>query len=120
MSLRVGPFTRDPVTGKMQFIKVDPGKDLAGFEVYRHEFWGTTIMQELGLKLLPTLGDGIWLVIENEELDSLEEEALIILRNAALIAQKAAPDQTHVEFYANNILNAIRIAREVNGGVQIS
>lgn len=119
MSLRVGPFKRDPESGDMQFLKVELGKHLAGFEIYRQQFWGADVMVELGLKLLPSLGERAWLVVEHDELDNLEQEAHLILQNMHLIAQRTGVDLPHVEGYAQNILHSIGIARTVIGGVSI-
>ena len=42
-------------------------------------------MKRLGLSLLPTLGDGAWLVIEGDSLDKLAQEARTV---AALLLRQ--------------------------------
>lgn len=121
MSLMISAFFRDPKTGKIQWVDFDhPGNHLAGFESFRQQFWGTVTMKNLGLTLLPSIaGEVSWLVVEGEEIHQLEQEAKTILQNSELIAQETIGDCVRVEKYANNVLNAIRVAREIDGGVSI-
>lgn len=119
MSLSMGPFVRDSETGKMEFIDVELGRQLAGVEVYRQQFWGAVVMHTLGLAMLPTLGERAWLIVENEDLDVLENEAQIIMNNIQLISKLTQVDEYDVRKYADNLVHSIRIARELGGGIEI-
>lgn len=118
MTLSIGVLTFDEA-GNMTIHDVGPGRDLAGFEVYREQFWGAQIMLELGLELLPRLRDGIWLWVEQPDLERLEREAEIIIQHSAEISAATLVEEHKVLWYANNLLNAIAIARTVNGIVDI-
>lgn len=92
----------------------------AGFYNYPEKFWGAPIMSELGLKILPTLKINHFISAMGDELDELENEAQTILDNSDLIAETLSRDAIGVCKYANNLLQCIESAREVNGGVQFS
>ncbi len=60
MTLWIDVFTRDADTGAMNTVKLKPGKNLFGFEVYRQKLWGAEIMVALNLSILPSLKNGIF------------------------------------------------------------
>lgn len=118
MTLSIGVFTYDEA-GNLAHHDLDPGRDLAGFEVYRTQFWGAQIMLDLGLELLPRLREGIWLWVDQPDLAQLEREARIILEHNVQIAEVTVVEEHKVLWYANNLLNAIELARTINGVVDI-
>ncbi len=118
MSLDVSVYYRDELTGDRKEVPLR--YSYFGGESTRKTLWGAAILRQLGLKLLPELGNGAWLNIEGPELDQLEQEAHIILDNLELIAQRTQYEHTWMfGEYMRNLLNAIAKAREINGGVSI-
>lgn len=73
-------------------------------------------MDELGLTLLPTLRR-YNIIAEGDELDELEQDANIILLHISEISKSTGVDEYHVQRNAENVLNAIAVARQVNGKV---
>lgn len=90
--------------------------DLAGAESSRKEFYGSSFVKELGLKILPRLGDGEYLIVEGEELLEVEAEIRLLLENI-----QAINDDGYWEFRLKNVLEAARMAKEygMNGGISI-
>ena len=78
MSLIVLTFHRDPVTDAYidDPYPEEPGRDLAGFEVWRTTVWGAEAAIRRGAYFLPTLAKGD-LYVEHEELDAFEAECLV-------------------------------------------
>ncbi len=77
-------------------------------------------MSELGLTMLPELRYIYGIQAEDDKsLQRLEEEAKTILQHSAEIDKATKIGERFVIFYANNILNAIEVARKVNGCVSI-
>jgi hypothetical protein len=119
MTLHISVYVKDMETGSRTSVKLPPGKDLGGFESYRQKFWGHDVMKSLGLNLLPTLGKGAWLNIEGNQLKTLEQEAYIIRKNSTLISTNTGIEEQSVLMYADNILYAAQLAKQVEGGVSI-
>jgi len=94
------------------------GKTLFGFESFRLTLWGADIMTEIGLKWLPTLRTSD-VILQGDELDSLEREAKTVLLHAREISEKTGAWEDIVEDYANNLLEAIQLARQVDGQIWI-
>jgi hypothetical protein len=119
MTLSIGVFRRNPNTGDMDWVKLAAGKDLFGFEVYRYKLWGADIMVSLGLTIHPTLKNGAWLVLEGDDLDEVKNEGQIVPENLSLIAQETPLDEETIRFRAQNLIDAIKLAKEIGGGVSI-
>jgi hypothetical protein len=118
MTLTVHAYSHE--SGKRVWIDLGPGKELFGFEVCRSELWGHEIMPSLHLTILPTLKE-IWgfLIEDTQELEMLEQEAYIIRDNLLQIAQQTGYSEQFIMFRTQNLLDAIAIAREVSGGVEV-
>jgi len=115
MSLWITVEVRDE-HGNRQPIDFEPDNlHLGGFESSRYEFWGHPVMRELGLAILPMLGDGFNLAIEGEELDDLAQEAYMIQENADQIIAATQHNEDFVIFHTNNVLHAVEEAKRVDG-----
>jgi len=124
LSLQLSVYYHDEITGEEKSVPLD--SDVFGWESSRKRLWGQPILRELGLVLLPKLGDGAWLNIAGEELNQLELEANLILENIGTILQRIPNDQVRlyggksiVQEYATNLLEAVKKARTVNGIVSV-
>jgi hypothetical protein len=110
-----------------------PHNDLAGFESWRHEVYGSPLAVELGLTLLPTLREQD-IHAEGDELDLLEREALLLHEHAERLAaaigmhiaspagiRVASPAEVaeSIRYRLGNVLEAVALAREASGGVYI-
>lgn len=120
MSLIVQPYRRD-ATGVLVDLDISPTpphNDLAGFERWRTAVWGSGAARALGLVMLPRLACED-LYVEGPELGDLQAEVELIIDHAHAIV---GPERNAIEqlvFRAHNILEAIRLARAVEGGVYI-
>lgn len=74
-------------------------------------------MLELGLEIIPKLKTYAFLKVPFDELDYLEEEVYIINDNKQKIFNVTGYDDRFLTQRANNILNAINVAREKQGYV---
>lgn len=92
-------------------VPVKPCNDLAGVESARRSFYGSADVRKLGLTLLPTLEHSN-LYVMGEELDRLEREVRILHAHI-----NSAADAAYWSFRLNNILEALRLAKSVTGGV---
>ena len=124
MTLQLSVYYRDEITGEEKSVPLE--SDVFGLEVARKELWGQPILRQLGLEILPELGEGAWLNIGGEELDQLEREANLILENTGTILEhtnytdgRLTGGKTIVEEYATNLLEAVKKARAVNGYVSV-
>jgi hypothetical protein len=147
MSLLVHAYKRDPATGKILELEAKPTpprNDLAGFEIWRQTVYGSPAARKLGLKVLASLGANDDVYAEGADLDQLKSETEALLANVSTIASGgrdqlgnpivstfALQGDVHVpredyesaiRFRVENILEAIRLAKEVtdgSGGVYI-
>lgn len=82
MSLSVQAYRRSPVTNERVYLAPTlPCNDVAGFEVYRRTVYGCMTARQLGLTLLPSLGDGADIYAEGEDLARLQREVDLLLAN---------------------------------------
>jgi hypothetical protein len=119
MTVKIDVFVRNSENGDMEWIDRPLGKDLAGFEIYRKLLWGNPILVSLGLSLLPKLGEGEWLVVEGANLNQLELEADVIKLHTIQISAVSQIDGEKIEFYADNLIQAVHDAQKLMGGVSI-
>lgn len=122
MSLDIGVRVYDTQSGQWVWIELDAGYQLMGFEVFRQQLWGTEIMKALGLELLPSLGDGAYLVIKTpDDITRLENEAHLIRANLNKLREVLGPDKANEleKTYLPNIINAIAVARSAGGEITI-
>lgn len=109
-------FVRTPEGGEQELPVAPSRNDLAGFESWRRQVYGSPAAQALGLALLPLLASQE-VYAEGEQLDLLEREVWVMLANTALWPDI---DAEGLRFRLLNILEAIRVARETPGaGVYI-
>jgi hypothetical protein len=94
------------------------GDQLAGPEDARQELWGSEVIKELDLKLLPKLQTDN-LFCDGSDLDMLEQEILLVKAKADLIASRVRFDSWTILAIAKNILKAIQRAKAIDGGVVI-
>ncbi|MBC7810908.1 MAG: hypothetical protein H7175_07180 [Burkholderiales bacterium] len=119
MTLAIFVYYTDPETGEEIDVDLGPGGEMAGVEALRHQLWGTPIMTELGLTLIPTLRNNN-IFASGDELDVLEQEAKTILENADFIAERLGWRGTETILHrTGNIVKAVEEARKINGTVHI-
>jgi hypothetical protein len=121
MSLIVQPYRRAD-TGAIVDLDISPTpphNDLAGFENWRTTVWGSGSARALGCVLLPRLAAEPELYVEAGELDELQAEVESIIEHAQSIVGPEHGAIDGLVFRARNILEAIRLARLVEGGVYI-
>jgi hypothetical protein len=120
MSLNIGVFYMDETTGKKTSVDLGEGKHLGGVESTRLELWGAEIMAQLGLVILPRLKEEAIVIIKDNDLDIAETEALTIQENLNSIAFHTGYDKEYIVARTNNVINAVRKAKELDGHVFIS
>jgi hypothetical protein len=118
VSLLVNAYKRDEA-GKIVFLDPDDGShELAGFESFRHSFYGGQAARALGLRLLSSLAT-CDLYVEGDELLLLQTEVQCVMEKIDLFTSEANKDHERLDFYIQNILDAIARARNAQGGVVI-
>ena len=146
MSLSVQAYRRNPVTNERVYLApTPPCNDVAGFEAYRRTVYGCMTARQLGLTLLPSLGEGVDISAEGEDLAQLRREVDLLLANLPAIAVDAAAPASRVilglvvvdapgedggaplprnveaeaaiRFRLENILNAIQLAQQQTDGI---
>jgi len=118
MSLIVYAYRRDPETGKMLDLEVAPVlpcNELAGFESWRHEVWGASVVRDLGLKLIPSLANED-LYAEGSDLDQLDTELERLIENLSTVAATTNIDAGSLRFRIDNMREAVRLARQAGNG----
>ncbi len=113
MSLVVFAYLRDAETGESRPVQEKPARphtDLAGIDSTRHALWGSDLMRALGCELLPRLAEGD-LRVEGRELDALEGELRLVLRELSRLSIACELRTDYIEQRTRNILEAIRLAR---------
>lgn len=100
-------------------IPLAPGEDLAGFEVWRKEVYGSGQVLRLGLTLLPTLrGDDIR--VTGDDIKRLKKEAECMVDHAEMLASSIGVEARAIQFRAKNIARACELALSRNAMVWIS
>jgi hypothetical protein len=123
MSLTVSVYQR-AADGTRQRVELAPGADLAGFERWRINVWGSRHVRALGLRILPDL-DRRDLSVSGAELDALAAEVELLggrLREVAAqiaaegdVVSNGDPYET-IRARLDNITAAIAVARSVPEG----
>ena len=108
-----------PFTEGWEILYDDESDSLGGPEASRQRLWGSSIVESLGLKLMPVLSTGFMMYACGEQLDELEAEMRIIRENAAEISPLVHYNEYSIFAITNNILKAIARAREIDGCVLI-
>ena len=113
MTLSVIAYLPNDDGSTIDLIEIGSPESMAGPESFRNSFYGSAEMRSLGATLLPVLAQSdLW--VEADELGQLEKEV-----QAALIHFQT---HDHSETYTHrlqNVLAAIDLAIEKNGGVYI-
>lgn len=118
MSLSVNVFSLNP-DGSMELIEPkEHSQELAGFESYRQKLYGSKVSRELGFQLLPTL-DGSDLYCVGDEVIQLREEANKAIENIELFVEELGVDAEMLSYRFDNIINATKLAEQIDGGVVI-
>ena len=120
MSLVVSVRRRAP-DGTWHDVDLGPGGNLAGFERWRINVWGSRHLRALGLRILPEL-DRRDLSVQGRELDALDAEVRLLTDHLGEIVPKivaeadvvsnADPYET-IRHRLANIATAIAIARAI-------
>jgi hypothetical protein len=140
MSLIVYAYKRDRATRKMSDLDAKPTpprNELAGFESWRQSVYGSPTARSLNLVLLVSLGQNQDVYAEGADLDRLKSEVEILLANVNTIApggkdqqgnqiinafalqggvRVPADHESAIRFRLENILEALRLAKEVTNG----
>lgn len=87
----------------------EPHNNLFGFESYREKLWGNDFINELGCKMLYSLGSTN-IYAYDEDLDKLRSEFLILLDNLDGIQLHIYDFRDFIEFAAGNALEMIKVA----------
>jgi hypothetical protein len=116
MTLCVDTYIYDE-NGERKYLDVESSKNLAGIEACRHTFYGSDFVKKLNLKRLYSLKEGdLW--VEGEELIELETEINTFLLNLDNFV-KRKDDKSYFEFRLQNILDAVKKAKEIGGGIVV-
>lgn len=121
MSLSVYARRRDADGNSVQLAPTPPRNDLAGFEAWRQEVWGSPAVKRLGLRILPSLADGD-VFASGAELDALDAEVRALQHALSAVIGElwphADPQDAYdsLRFRLDNIAEAVRLARAVPDG----
>jgi len=117
VSLLVWAYRRD-ADGRMidlDIAPVEPRNDLAGFESWRWKVYGSAPVRALGLRLIPSLATGD-IYAEDDEVDVLAAEIETLLRECEALAVALDVEEEGIRFRVENMREAVRLARTVEGG----
>jgi hypothetical protein len=124
MSLLVHVFVLD-ADGKMQLLEEPRGvSDLAGFENWRTQVWGSEVVRSLGARFFPALADGD-LEVAAGQVPAFKDECLLLRENLETIVTQTAAGRTAEEHRNTvsqrlaHIEDAVRRAQAADGGVLI-
>ena len=92
-----------------------------GFNEDITRFWGHQILIDLGLTLLPRLGEdpSFLQATENEEFDVLENDARLMLEHVDEISVMTHKDKALIIVYIDNLRRAIQLAKESGSSIVI-
>jgi hypothetical protein len=144
VSLSVDVYFRMP-DGGMEVLEVPEGSsDLAGFESWRHDVWGSHRVRALGAEFFPALvADDLY--VEPSEVERFQHECAVLRANLETVAEGVdplnprsasfrladgrgqfhEPDDPHAAFVETvserlaNIEDAVRRALAVGAGVVV-
>ena len=120
MSLAISVHLVDEASGGIGAgIPLPPGGDLAGFEVWRNDLYGSEDAVRLGLTLLPMLRHGD-IRATGEDIHRLRSEAACIADHAQLFASRLGTEAQAIRLRAENIARACDVALLRNALVWIS
>jgi len=100
-------------------LVIEPGADLAGWEVWRASVYGSAAVRRRGARFLPQLAHAD-LVVEGDELFAFREECLALLGDVGTLASELEVDLEALRFRLSNIAAATERAISSGGVVWIS
>ncbi|MFG1889795.1 hypothetical protein ACGFIR_18245 [Micromonospora sp. NPDC049051] len=115
-------FVPDEHGGRRLADSPADGSDLAGFESWRTEVWGSPAVNSLGARYFPTLATGD-LVVAPDEVPDFLDECELIRANLHAIAPADAIRKPHQWYVAqisarlSNVRDAALRAQRIGGGV---
>jgi hypothetical protein len=119
MTLIVFAYKRNPMTQAVEGIEEKPAyprNDMAGFEIWRKDVWGSDVIRDLGLTLIPTLAQ-YDIYADGPEVDQLEAELGTMVHRIKEIADKLGIEEDTLLFRIDNMREAVRLARRVKDGL---
>lgn len=120
MSLSISVHLVDEASGGIGTeIPLPPGGDLAGFEVWRREVYGSDDALRLGLILLPILREDD-IRASGDDLKRLKWEAECVADHAQMLAASIGLEEGAIRLRAENIARACDLALSRNAMVWIS
>jgi hypothetical protein len=120
MSLSISVHLVNEVSGGIGTeIPLPSGEDLAGFEVWRREVYGSNAAMRLGLTLLPTLREDD-IRVTGGDITKLKKEAECLIDHAEMLGSSTGVEATAIRFRAENIVHACDLALSRNAMVWIS
>jgi len=118
MSLLVRAYTRGP-GGEMLFVDGPPGTEQAGPEAARTELYASASAISLGARMLPLLATENIYAETPAELDALEADCTLLLRNATQLSHATGQDPDKITTHLANIAAAIARARSHTDGAVV-
>ena len=120
MSLSISVHLVEKASGGLgREIPLPEGGDLAGFEAWRSELYGSDEVLRLGLTLLPSLREAD-IRAKGDDLLRLKNEAECIVEHAEKLASRIGADAKAIRLRAENIIHACDLALSKNAMVWIS
>jgi hypothetical protein len=120
VSLSISVHLIDEASGETgKGVPLPPGGDLAGFEIWRKELYGSDDALRLGLTLLPTLRAAD-IQVTGDDIKRLKREAECIANHAELFASRIGVEASAIQFRAENIGRACDLALSRHAMVWIS
>ncbi|EKQ51648.1 MULTISPECIES: hypothetical protein [unclassified Clostridium] len=96
-----------------------PYSELFGFESWRYEIWGNSIIKFLGCDMLYSLNNNN-IYAYGDDIQKLKLELIKISNNIQMISNVTKIDEKIIEVRINNALEAIRISEKYKDKVGIS
>lgn len=125
MSLDVDVFIPGEDGAMKEVLDVPEGcSDLAGFESWRTDVWGSEAMRSLGARFFPVLADAD-LKVAPGQVPDFRRECVLVRSNLDLLARRADPAGSHAEYVWQiserlaNIEDAAMRAERIGAGVVI-
>ncbi len=119
MSLSISVYSLDPTTGKeAQEIVLPAGEDLAGFETWRTEVYGSEKARTVGVRRLASLRSGN-VDAAGPAIEEIKRETMVLLEHATEIAKVLEKDCGKLKARFSNISKACDLAIEHQGKLRI-
>ena len=120
MTLVVSVHECDPSSGEVgPSLVLEPGAELAGFEVWRTVVYGSEAMRRRGARFLPRLASSD-LLLEGSDLLAFHEECADLIRDIGPLSAELGLDVDTLGLRLSNIAAAVDRAISIGGFVWIS